>query len=122
MTKEEPCGRPAPYGGYCQAHYKECLVEQINQCSADPAVLFSPAEMIAELRRWNIVVPSRKPEEPEPLYAHRLRLVLTNCLPLMKQRCISSETSAAAPPTAPPTVNPTNQMMSDNFKQVKGNQ
>uniref|UniRef100_A0A3B5MQT8 Uncharacterized protein n=1 Tax=Xiphophorus couchianus TaxID=32473 RepID=A0A3B5MQT8_9TELE len=75
MTKEEPCGRPAPYGGYCQAHYKERLVEQINRCGADPAVLFSPAEVIAELRRWSVVVPTRKPEEPEPLYAHRLRLV-----------------------------------------------
>ncbi|XP_023191820.1 E3 ubiquitin-protein ligase RNF31-like isoform X2 [Xiphophorus maculatus] len=101
MTKEEPCGRPAPYGGYCQAHYKERLVEQINRCGADPAVLFSPAEVIAELRRWSIVVPTRKPEEPEPLYAHRLHLVLTNCLPLMKQRSTPSVTSAEAPPTPP---------------------
>ncbi|XP_014868041.1 PREDICTED: E3 ubiquitin-protein ligase RNF31-like isoform X1 [Poecilia mexicana] len=121
MTKEEPCGRPAPYGGYCQAHYKERLVEQINRCGADPAVLFSPAEVIAELRRWSVVVPTRMPEEPEPLYAHRLRLVLTNCLPLMKQRSTPSVTSAEAPPT-PPVHSPTKQMMADNLKQVKGNQ
>uniref|UniRef100_A0A087XZQ6 Si:dkey-181m9.8 n=1 Tax=Poecilia formosa TaxID=48698 RepID=A0A087XZQ6_POEFO len=121
MTKEEPCGRPAPYGGYCQAHYKERLVEQINRCGADPAVLFSPAEVIAELRRWSVVVPTRMPEEPEPLYAHRLRLVLTNCLPLMKQRSTPSVTSAEAPPT-PPVHSPTKQMMADDLKQVNGNQ
>lgn len=50
-------------------------MEQLNRCGADPAVLFSPAEVIAELRRWSVIVPTRKPEEPEPLYAHRLRLV-----------------------------------------------
>lgn len=56
-------------------HYKECLVELINRCRADPAVLFSPAEMMAELQRWHVAVPTRKPEEPEPLYMHRLRMV-----------------------------------------------
>ena len=47
----------------------------INRCCADPAVLFSPAEMMVELQRWCVTVPTRKPDEPEPLYAHRLRLV-----------------------------------------------
>ncbi|MED6295607.1 hypothetical protein CHARACLAT_033548, partial [Characodon lateralis] len=77
MTKEEPCGRPAlsEYRGYCQGHYKERLVELINRCCADPAVLFTPAEMIAELQRWSVAVPIRRPEEPDLLYAHRLRLV-----------------------------------------------
>ncbi|TKS79213.1 E3 ubiquitin-protein ligase RNF31 [Collichthys lucidus] len=85
---EEPCGRQAPpeYRGYCQLHYKECLVELINRCRADPAVLFSPAEMMAELQRWHVAVPTRKPEEPEPLYVHRLRMTLTNSVPLRKQR------------------------------------
>ncbi|KAM4728712.1 E3 ubiquitin-protein ligase RNF31 isoform 2-T2 [Anableps anableps] len=100
MTKEEPCGRPAlsEYQGYCQAHYKERLVELINRCCADPVVLFSPAEMIAELQRWSVAVPTRKPEEPEPLYAHRLRLVLTKSLPLRKQQHTPSVTSTEAPP------------------------
>ncbi|XP_031175036.1 E3 ubiquitin-protein ligase RNF31 isoform X2 [Sander lucioperca] len=85
---EEPCGRPAPpeYRGHCQVHYKERLVELINRCRADPAVLFSVAEMKAELQRWNTAMPTRKPEEPEPLYAHRLRMTLTNSVPLRKQR------------------------------------
>nr|XP_046264163.1 E3 ubiquitin-protein ligase RNF31 isoform X2 [Scatophagus argus] len=85
---EEPCGRPAQpeYGGYCQVHYKERLVELINRCCGDPAVLFSPAEMKTELQRWNIAVPTRKPDEPEVLYAHRLRMTLTNSVPLKKQR------------------------------------
>lgn len=65
-------------------HYKERLVELINRCCADPAVLFSPAEMMAELQRWNVATPTRKPEEPEPLYTHRLRLTLTNSVPLRK--------------------------------------
>ncbi|XP_008302095.1 E3 ubiquitin-protein ligase RNF31 isoform X2 [Stegastes partitus] len=75
--QEEPCGRPArpEYKGYCQLHYKERLVELINRCRADPAVLFSPAEMMVELQRWQVAVPTRKPDEPEALYAHRLCLV-----------------------------------------------
>ncbi|KAG7219153.1 hypothetical protein INR49_006312 [Caranx melampygus] len=75
--REEPCGRPTlpENRGYCQLHYKERLVELINRCRADPAVLFNPAEMIAELKRWHVAVPTRKPDESEPLYAHRLRLV-----------------------------------------------
>ncbi|XP_035531769.1 E3 ubiquitin-protein ligase RNF31-like [Morone saxatilis] len=86
--REEPCGRPAlpEYRGYCQLHYKERLVELINRYRADPAVLFSPAEMVAELQRWNITIPTRKPDEPEPLYAHRLRMTLTNSVPLRKQQ------------------------------------
>ncbi|XP_076023798.1 E3 ubiquitin-protein ligase RNF31 isoform X2 [Genypterus blacodes] len=85
--REEPCGRPAPaqYRGYCQLHYKEHLVELINRCCADPAVLFSPAEIMAELRRWRVTVPTRKPEEPEPLYARRLQLTLANSAPLRKE-------------------------------------
>lgn len=61
-------------------------MELINRCRADPAVLFSPAEMTAELQRWQVAVPTRKPDEPEGLYAHRLRLTLTNSVPLRKQR------------------------------------
>lgn len=104
-AEEEPCGRPAlsEYRGHCQGHYKERLVELINRCRADPAVLFSPAEMITELQRWDVAVPTRKPEEPEPLYAHRLYLVLTNSLPLRKQRHTQSVTSAEAPPHPPVT-------------------
>uniref|UniRef100_A0A3Q3KGG9 RNF31 C-terminal domain-containing protein n=1 Tax=Monopterus albus TaxID=43700 RepID=A0A3Q3KGG9_MONAL len=49
---EEPCGRPAlpEYRGHCQSHYKERLVDLINRCQADPAILFSLAEMTAELQ------------------------------------------------------------------------
>ncbi|KAM4556131.1 E3 ubiquitin-protein ligase RNF31 isoform 1-T1 [Fundulus diaphanus] len=98
MTEEEPCGRPAlpEYRGYCQSHYKEHLVGLINCCGADPAVLFSPAEMIAELQRWSVAVPTRKPEEPELLYAQRLLLVLTNRLPLRKGGHTPSVTSVEA--------------------------
>ncbi|XP_056247457.1 E3 ubiquitin-protein ligase RNF31-like isoform X1 [Seriola aureovittata] len=86
--REEPCGQPAlpEYRGYCQLHYKERLVELINRCRADPAVLFSLTEIMAELQRWHVAMPTRKPDEPEPLYAQRLRLTLTNRVPLRKQR------------------------------------
>lgn len=56
-------------------HYKERLVELINRLGCDPAVMLSPAEMRAELQRWNQAVPSRGPQEAEPQYAQRLRLV-----------------------------------------------
>ncbi|XP_055360008.1 E3 ubiquitin-protein ligase RNF31 isoform X3 [Betta splendens] len=77
---EEPCGRPAltEYRGYCQLHYKERLVELINHCHADPAVIFSLVEMKAELQRWHVAVPTREPDEPD---------TLTNRVPLRKQRC-----------------------------------
>ncbi|XP_041805183.1 E3 ubiquitin-protein ligase RNF31 isoform X2 [Chelmon rostratus] len=110
--REEPCGRPAPpeYRDYCQLHYKERLVELINRCRADPAVLFNSAEMKAELQRWHVVVPTRKPDEPESQYAQRLHLTLTNSVPLRKRRHsplkishdLCPPTSAVAP-GAPPT-------------------
>ncbi|XP_068998295.1 E3 ubiquitin-protein ligase RNF31 isoform X1 [Embiotoca jacksoni] len=86
--REEPCGRQAlpEYRGFCQLHYKERLVELINRCRADPVVLFNVPEMMAELQRWHVAVPTRKPDEPELLYAHRLRMTLTNSVPLRKQR------------------------------------
>ncbi|KAM8849745.1 E3 ubiquitin-protein ligase RNF31 isoform 3-T3 [Spinachia spinachia] len=84
---EEPCRRPAAheYRGYCQLHYKERLVELINRCRADPGVLFSQPEIITELQRWHVAMPTKKPEEPESLYTHRLRLTLNNSVPLRKQ-------------------------------------
>lgn len=84
---EEPCGKPAPpeHGGYCQSHYKEHLVELIHRYHADPAVLFTVDEMMLELRRWFVAVPTRKRDEAEQLYVHRLRLTLTTQLPLKGQ-------------------------------------
>ncbi|XP_013855228.1 E3 ubiquitin-protein ligase RNF31 isoform X3 [Austrofundulus limnaeus] len=100
-TWDRPCGQPAPpeYRGYChRRHYKEQMVELIKQCGADPAVLFSPSEMVSELQRWQVPVPTQTSEEPELLYAHRLRLVLTNSVPLKKQPHPPAVTSAEAPP------------------------
>ncbi|XP_035490530.2 E3 ubiquitin-protein ligase RNF31 isoform X3 [Scophthalmus maximus] len=84
--REESCGRPAEHRGSCQVHYKERLVELINRCRADPAVLFSLSELMAELQRWHVDMPTRKPDEAEPLYIRRLRLTLTNRVPLRNQR------------------------------------
>lgn len=50
-------------------------MELVNRFGCDPVVLFSPAEMRAELQRWDVLVPTRGPDEPEPLYVRRLRLV-----------------------------------------------
>ncbi|XP_030016247.1 E3 ubiquitin-protein ligase RNF31-like isoform X1 [Sphaeramia orbicularis] len=85
--EEEPCGRPAPptFRGYCQIHYKERLVELINRCRADPVMLFSTEEMVVELQRWNVTVPMRRPDESEPKYTDRLRMVVTDAVPLRKQ-------------------------------------
>ncbi|KAM7379931.1 hypothetical protein PAMP_005427 [Pampus punctatissimus] len=110
--KEEHCGRATTpeYRGYCQLHYKERLVELINRCRADPVVLFSPGEMVVELQRWNLAVPTRKPEEPEPLYAHRLHLILTKSIPLRRHSPLKLHddfwplTSAVAVGTLPPPV------------------
>ncbi|XP_019964990.1 E3 ubiquitin-protein ligase RNF31 isoform X6 [Paralichthys olivaceus] len=89
--REEPCGRPNEYRGYCRLHYKEHLVELINCCGADPAVLFNVAEMTAELQRCQVAVPIRKPDELEPLYAHRLRLEATTLAAETSRRPPSSD-------------------------------
>uniref|UniRef100_A0A667YDH6 Si:dkey-181m9.8 n=1 Tax=Myripristis murdjan TaxID=586833 RepID=A0A667YDH6_9TELE len=86
--REEACGRPTlpEHRGYCQLHYKERLVELINRSGADPAVLFSAAEMATELQRWGVAVPTRKPQEAELLFAQRLRLVSLTTAPAMFTR------------------------------------
>lgn len=50
-------------------------MELINRLGCDPMVVFSPAEVRAELQRWNQEAPPRGQEEAEPEYLQRLRLV-----------------------------------------------
>lgn len=50
-------------------------MEHINRCHADPAVLFSIQELMSELQRWKVPVPTRRADELEQAYAQRLRLV-----------------------------------------------
>lgn len=50
-------------------------MEHINRCHADPAVLFSIQELMSELQRWKVPVPTRRVDELEQAYAQRLRLV-----------------------------------------------
>lgn len=114
--QEEPCGRDAlpEHRGFCQSHYKERLVELINRCHADPAVLFSPAEMKAELQRWHFAVPTRRADEPESLYAQRLRLTLTNHVPLGKQRRSQLKLrDSLCPLTSAPGAPPPHRLLSD---------
>ncbi|XP_008335691.1 E3 ubiquitin-protein ligase RNF31 isoform X3 [Cynoglossus semilaevis] len=84
--QDEPCGKPAltEHLGYCRSHYKEVLVEHINRCHADPAVLFSIQELMSELQRWKVPVPTRRADELEQAYAQRLRLTVTTQLPLRR--------------------------------------
>lgn len=56
-------------------HYKECLVELINQNRLDPVVLLEVPELHAELDRWKIPVPEKQPLESDKLYKERLRQV-----------------------------------------------
>lgn len=79
---ERVCFAWSPLISSDRLHYKERLVELINHCHADPAVLFSLAEMTAELQRWHVAVPTREPDEPDVLYSHRLRLVCHTILTL----------------------------------------
>ncbi|KTF94900.1 hypothetical protein cypCar_00025360, partial [Cyprinus carpio] len=76
-VKEEPCGRPAlpECSGYCMVHYKECLVELINNNALDPVVLLDGVELRAEMDRWKVPVPDKQPLEPDQRYEDRLRQV-----------------------------------------------
>ncbi|XP_042629901.1 uncharacterized protein LOC109065048 [Cyprinus carpio] len=100
-VKEEPCGRTAvpEYSGYCMVHYKECLVELINNNALDPVVLLGGAELKAEMDRWKVPVPEKQPLEPDQRYEDRLRQILKEKVSL---------TSGAAPglAAAPPTPSP----------------
>lgn len=58
-----------------RVHYKERLVELINHYGCDPAVLFTGAEIRAELQRWGVAVPTRQQDEAEALYGRRLQMV-----------------------------------------------
>ncbi|KAJ8406891.1 hypothetical protein AAFF_G00291670 [Aldrovandia affinis] len=100
--REEPCGEPAPtgYSGYCERHYKECLVELINQNHLDPAVLFDRAEMGAELQRWNVPVPQTNPQEPEAEYLQRLRWAVKQ-ISLVAERPLMEKAGIAASASCP---------------------
>lgn len=87
-VQEVPCGQAAlpEHGGYCQVHYKEHLVELINHYGCDPAMLFTSAEIRAELQRWGVAVPTRQPEEAVALYGRRLQMTLASSVPLTGRR------------------------------------
>ncbi|MBN3321149.1 RNF31 ligase, partial [Atractosteus spatula] len=76
-VEEEQCGRRAPvlYSGYCKLHYKEYLVELINNHSLDPAVMFTIDEIATELQRWKLSVPEKMEGELVAHYQHRLKQV-----------------------------------------------
>ncbi|KAG9355947.1 hypothetical protein JZ751_000791 [Albula glossodonta] len=102
--REEPCGEPAPvqYNGYCVRHYKECLVELINQHHLDPVVLFGRAEMVAELQRWKHPVPHTNPQEAEAEYLERLRKAVRQ-ISLIGQRTLV-EKSGISPSASCPSL------------------
>lgn len=74
-SAQSPSALQTPPTSPTRGHYKERLVELINRLGCDPVVVFSPAEVRAELQRWNQEAPPRGGEEAEPEYLQRLRLV-----------------------------------------------
>ncbi|XP_062375839.1 uncharacterized protein si:dkey-181m9.8 isoform X2 [Sardina pilchardus] len=111
-TREEACGRPAllEYSGYCSLHYKECLVELINQKHLDPALLFDIQEMVAELQRWRIRFPQQPPQESDQQYREHLRKILTATVGLSAGHVGGSGTRRVEPSSpsfpGPPGGNP----------------
>ncbi|KAI4874674.1 hypothetical protein NFI96_034602, partial [Prochilodus magdalenae] len=99
--REEPCGRLAlpEYNNYCTLHYKECLVELINQNGLDPVVLFEEPELRAELDRWKVPIPEKQPHDR--FYNERLRQILTERVGLT--RTAASGLKPQAPPTPSPS-------------------
>ncbi|XP_048020218.1 uncharacterized protein si:dkey-181m9.8 [Megalobrama amblycephala] len=105
-VKEEPCGRQAfpEYNGYCTLHYKECLVELINNNALDPVVLLDGTELRAEMNRWKVPVPDKQPVEPDQRYEDRLRQILKERVGLTSGAALGLKT--AAPPTPSPSSPP----------------
>ncbi|XP_035283722.1 E3 ubiquitin-protein ligase RNF31 isoform X2 [Anguilla anguilla] len=100
--REEPCGKPAPaeYNGYCECHYKEWLVELINQKQLDPAALFDRAELVSELQRWGVRVPQVHRLEPEAKYLQRLRRAVRQ-IGLVAERALVEKAGIAASASCP---------------------
>ncbi|XP_064202225.1 uncharacterized protein si:dkey-181m9.8 isoform X1 [Anguilla rostrata] len=100
--REEPCGKPAPaeYNGYCECHYKEWLVELINQKQLDPAALFDRAELVSELQRWGVRVPQAHRLEPEAKYLQRLRRAVRQ-IGLVAERALVEKAGIAASASCP---------------------
>ena len=60
---------------YCRKHYKEYLVDKINQHNIDPIPLYGTSQLGAILMRDEVKVPDQQPGEGEELYAEKLRQV-----------------------------------------------
>lgn len=60
-------------------------MELINHYGCDPAVLFTGAEIRAELQRWGVAVPTRLQNEAEALYGRRLQMVSTGTVIIMSR-------------------------------------
>ncbi|CAM4592382.1 unnamed protein product [Leuciscus chuanchicus] len=105
-VKEEPCGREAEYNGYCTLHYKECLVELINNSALDPVVLFDGAELRVEMDRWKVPVPDKQPLEPDHRYEDRLRQILKERVGLTRVAAPGLKTAAlpTPSPSSPPVA------------------
>ncbi|KAL2097567.1 hypothetical protein ACEWY4_006774 [Coilia grayii] len=100
-TKDEPCGRPAhpEYTGYCMLHYKECLVELINQKHLDPALLFDIHEIVTELQRWRVQFPQQQPQESDQFYKEHLRKILTDTVRLSAGALVGSKRTEPSSPS-----------------------
>lgn len=101
---EEPCGQAAfpEYNGYCTLHYKECLVELINQKRLDPVVLMDGMELQAELDRWKVPIPEKSPLESDKLYRQHLRQILIEKVALTAGTTVGKKTSMPST-TSPPS-------------------
>ncbi|XP_062843862.1 E3 ubiquitin-protein ligase RNF31 [Trichomycterus rosablanca] len=104
-VREEPCGRPASpeFNNYCTLHFKECLVELINQNRLDPVVLLDENELRVELGRWKVPVPEKEPLETEKLYKKRLKQILIEKVPLTGRAVLGVNPAASPTPSPSPT-------------------
>ncbi|GCB69913.1 uncharacterized protein [Scyliorhinus torazame] len=88
--KDEQCGGTSVKGhlGFCEIHFKQLLVEQINKDSLDPAVLYNKEEMLTELQRWGVTIPKEQVNEQVEQFTHRLRNKILNELKLDNQQTV----------------------------------
>jgi len=91
---DEPCGNDAPegYAGLCEKHYKEYLVQLINNNGLDPVDVMDVDQVKRLMERHHIEIPAQPKLPKKNGYLKKLKQIVKEKIPLKDLR------NKAAPP------------------------
>ncbi|XP_068090953.1 E3 ubiquitin-protein ligase RNF31-like isoform X2 [Hyperolius riggenbachi] len=79
---KEPHMDKAEVGSCSENDYKEFLVRIINANTLDPVEVYTEAEMVIELQRWDLQIPEKHLHESEEAYLQRISMKIKLEIPL----------------------------------------